>query len=62
MRRSADAIFKEQKQVDALDAWDATPVLLRNAVTKVCKQYSHSLYMVIAWQDTSDWQVHQTKQ
>ena len=47
LRRSADAVFREPIDLDAepeQDEWEQFPLLLRSAIVKVHKQYSHSVY------------------
>ena len=43
LQRSSDVMFRQREEED-LQTWEEVPVLLRSAITKVHRQYSHSLY------------------
>ena len=43
LQRSSDVVFRQREEED-LQTWEEVPVLLRSAITKVHRQYSHSLY------------------
>lgn len=43
LQRSSDVVFR-QREEEELQNWEEVPVLLRSAIAKVHRQYSHSLY------------------
>ena len=43
LKRSSEVVFRLQEE-EELQTWEEVPVLLRSAIAKVRKQYSHSLY------------------
>ena len=43
LQRSSDVMFRKREE-EELQAWEEVPALLRSAIAKVHRQYSHSLY------------------